>query len=66
MFAAYHEEGRLACKEAKADEFLKAVCSVVDVRDSSEELNSLFFQPLHGAGRSKDNKIPLHERSRQK
>ena len=54
MFTAYHEEGRLACREAEADEFLKAVCCVVDVRDS-------FVQPPRGAGRSKDNEIPLHE-----
>ena len=66
MFSAYHEEGRLACKEAKADEFLKAVCCVVDVRDSSEEPNRPAFQPPRGAGRSKYNEIPLHERSRQK
>ncbi|CAH3110539.1 unnamed protein product, partial [Porites lobata] len=26
MFEAYHEEGRRACEEAKADEFLKTLC----------------------------------------
>ena len=66
MFSAYHEEGRLACKEAKAAEFLKADCSVVDVRDSSEKPNTPTFQPPRGAGRPKDNEIPLQEISRQK
>ena len=58
MFEAYHQEGRWACEEAKADEFLKTICPVNDVRDNSEEPKRHAFQPPGGAGSSTDNEIP--------
>ena len=57
MFEAYHEEGRRACKEAKADEFLKTLCPA-NISDSSGEPTRHALQPLGGAGSSKDNEIP--------
>lgn len=38
MFEAYQKEGRKACEEAKAYDFLKAVCPAGDARDASAEL----------------------------
>ena len=58
MFEAYHQEGRRACEEAKADEFLKTICPANDVRDNSEEPKRHAFQPPGGAGSSKNNEIP--------
>ena len=37
MFEAYHEEGRRACEEAKAYDFLKTACPEGDKREVSEE-----------------------------
>ena len=37
MFEAYHEEGRRACEEAKAYDFLKTACPAGDKREVSEE-----------------------------
>ena len=61
MFEAYHREGRRACEEAKANEFLKTVCPVNDVRDSLEEPKRPAFQSLGGAGSFKDNEILLRQ-----
>lgn len=57
MFEAYHEEGRRACEEAKADEFLKTLYPA-NISDSSGEPTRHALQPLGGAGSSKDNEIP--------
>lgn len=43
MFEAYQKEGRQACEDAKAYDFLKAVCPAGDVRDASAERNRLGF-----------------------
>ena len=61
MFEAYHQEGRRACEEAKANEFLKTVCLANDVRDSWEEPKRPAFQSPGGAGSFKDNEIPLSD-----
>ena len=61
MFEAYHQEGRRACEEAKANEFLKTVCPANDVRDSLEEPKRPAFQSPGGVGSFKDNEIPLHQ-----
>lgn len=61
MFEAYHQEGRRACEEAKANEFLKTVCPANDVRDSWEEPKRPAFQSPGGAGSFKDNEIPLSD-----
>ena len=57
MFSVYHQEGRRACEEAKADKFLKTVCSPNDVRD--KEPKRLAILPMVSTGSSKDNEIPL-------
>lgn len=61
MFEAYHQEGRRACEEAKANEFLKTFCPANDVGDSLEEPKRPAFQSPGGAGSFKDNEIPLSE-----
>lgn len=43
MFEAYQKEGRQACEDAKAYDFLKAVCPAGDVGDASAERNRLGF-----------------------
>ena len=57
MFEAYHEEGRRACEEAKADEFLKTICPA-NISGSSGESIRHAIQPLGGTGNFKDNEIP--------
>ena len=61
MFEAYHREGRRACEEAKANEFLKTVCLANDVRDSLEGPKRPAFQSPGGAGSFEDNEIPLYQ-----
>ena len=57
LFSVYHQEGRRACEEAKADEFLKTVCSANDVRDKEPKRPAI--PSLVGTGSSKDNETPL-------
>ena len=63
MFSVYHQEGRRACEEAKADEFLKSVCSANDVRDREPKRPAI--PPPVGAGICKDNEIPSSDIKRK-